>query len=268
MKSNKKYFHTIRNSNVWKKYTGSITEYSGFVNWKLSINGISSRKRLIGYKNIHKGEKCFVIGNGPSLKQTDLSLLQNNITFGSNRIYLITEERNFAPTYYVSVNKLVIEQCFMDINNLQMPKFISWEPRKRIKFDQNTIFLRSLAGTGFSKNISNGIWQGSTVTYVAMQIAYFMGFSQVILIGVDHNFSTKGEPHKVVTSQGEDKDHFSPQYFGKGFRWQLPDLKGSEHAYLLAKQYFEQDNREIKDATIGGKLQVFSKVNYYSLFDK
>jgi hypothetical protein len=104
------------------------------------------------------------------------------------------------------------------------------------------------------------------VTYVALQLAYFMGFEQVILIGVDHSFSTKGKPNTTVTSQGNDPDHFNERYFGKGFRWQLPDLVTSERAYLCARQAYEDAGREVLDATVGGKLNTFLKVDYSSLF--
>ncbi len=107
------------------------------------------------------------------------------------------------------------------------------------------------------------------MTYTAMQIAYYLGFQRIILVGVDHSFkTTKGEPGSPVVSQGDDPNHFDPQYFGKGFRWLLPDLEMSELAYRIAKYQFERANREIVDATIGGKLQVFRKVDYRSLFTR
>jgi hypothetical protein len=111
------------------------------------------------------------------------------------------------------------------------------------------------------------MWQGATVTFVALQLAYHLGFKQVILVGVDHSFRTPGKAHSEVVSQGDDPNHFSPDYFGKGFRWNLPDLETSEIAYHLAKRAFEADGRMVLDATIGGKLTVFPKVNYRELFD-
>jgi hypothetical protein len=93
-----------------------------------------------------------------------------------------------------------------------------------------------------------------------------MGFSQVILIGVDHNYSTKGTPNTTVVSQGDDPNHFHQGYFGKGFRWQLPDLDTSERSYHMARQAYEQAGRQVLDATIGGKLTVFEKVAYDSLW--
>jgi hypothetical protein len=110
------------------------------------------------------------------------------------------------------------------------------------------------------------MWEGATVTYVALQLAFHMGFKQVILIGVDHNFATKGKPNTTVISQGDDPDHFDQKYFGKGFRWQLPDLETSERAYALALENYTDADREVLDATIGGKLSIFPKVDYETLF--
>ena len=93
-----------------------------------------------------------------------------------------------------------------------------------------------------------------------------MGFSQVILIGVDHNFTTKGTPNTTVVSTGDDPNHFNPAYFGKGFRWQLPDLETSELAYCMARDAYAKEGRELLDATEGGKLTVFPKVKFDSLF--
>jgi hypothetical protein len=69
-----------------------------------------------------------------------------------------------------------------------------------------------------------------------------------------------------VTSEGDDPNHFSGKYFGKGFRWQLPDLEGSERAYRMARAAFEADGRKVVDATVGGKLTVFEKVDFNNLF--
>jgi hypothetical protein len=93
-----------------------------------------------------------------------------------------------------------------------------------------------------------------------------MGFSQAILVGVDHNFVTKGTANQAIISQGDDPNHFAPNYFGKGFKWQLPDLAGSERAYILAREAYSQAGRQVVDATVGGKLTIFPKINYEDLF--
>jgi hypothetical protein len=226
-----------------------------------------SRKRLAALKDVHKGERCFIIGNGPSLRETDLKKLRSEFTFGLNRIYLLFPELGFPTTYFLSMNDLVIEQCAAEILALPIPKFLTWRSHHFLSPTRDTHFLyTTYTGPKFARDVTGRLWEGATVTYVALQLAYHMGFEQVILIGVDHNFVTKGDANKTVTSQGDDPNHFAPNYFGKGFKWQLPDLATSERAYCMARTAYETDGREVLDATIGGKLTVFPKVDYLSLF--
>jgi len=101
-----------------------------------------------------------------------------------------------------------------------------------------------------------------------LQLAYHLGFTKVILIGVDHSFVSAGKPNETIVSQGDDPNHFNPHYFGKGFRWQLPDLDTSEIAYTMAKQVYQENGRQILDATIGGQLDIFPKVDFGRYFSK
>jgi hypothetical protein len=227
----------------------------------------ASIRRLGELKHIHRGERCFIIGNGPSLKRTDLSRLKNEYTFGMNRIYLGFPEMGFETTYFLTINSLVIEQCAADIRALRMPRFISWRSRDLIGPSPDLIFLHTTyTGAKFSTDARGRLWEGGTVTNIALQLAYHMGFQQVILIGVDHSYSAQGKPNTTVVSQGEDHDHFNANYFGKGFRWQLPDLETSEKGYEMARQAYEHAGRQVLDATIGGKLSIFKKVDYNGLF--
>ena len=229
----------------------------------------ASMRRLNALRDRHAGQRCFVIGNGPSLKRTDMSLLKEEFTIGVNRIYLMFDELGFSTSYYVCVNRLVIEQCGREIiERVPCPKFISWKTRDFISFTKDMIFLHSrTASPRFFTDITQGIWEGATVTYAAIQVAYFLGFSKVILIGVDHSYWAEGKPRAEVVSTGEDPNHFDRQYFGKGFRWQLPDLNTSELGYRIARYVFEKKRREIVDATIDGKLKIFPKVRYQDLFE-
>lgn len=227
----------------------------------------ASLERLAEYRDKHKGQRLVIIGNGPSLKKTDVSKIKNEITFGMNRIYLAFPEWGFQTSYFVSINDLVIEQCAEDIRALAMPKFLSWHSHPYIQPTDDMMFLHTTYyHPAFARDVRRRVWEGATVTYVAMQLAFYMGFEQVVLIGVDHSFREKGDPNKTVVSDGDDESHFDPRYFGKGFRWQLPDLETSEQAYRQARQVYEQEGRQILDATIGGQLTVFPKVDYNSLF--
>ena len=226
-----------------------------------------SIRKLNALRNTHAGERCFIIGNGPSLKQTDLTKLRSEFTIGMNRFYLMFEELGFTTSVLLTVNDLVIEQCAEAIRSLPIPTFVSWRGRKWIQPSPNLSYLyTSYDLPRFSGNASGRLWEGATVTFVAMQLAYHMGFKEVVLIGVDHSFSTQGKPNTTIVSEGDDPNHFNPAYFGKGFRWQLPDLQTSEIAYAMAREAYKKDGRRIIDATVGGKLTVFPKVDYETLF--
>ncbi|HNK63381.1 MAG TPA: DUF115 domain-containing protein [Anaerolineales bacterium] len=229
-----------------------------------------SMERLAAFKDIHKGKRAFIIGNGPSLKQTDLSRLKNEFTFGMNRFYVAFPEIGFQTTYFASINDLVIEQFVNDISALTMPKFLSWRSHRFFNdqtYTNTTNFIyTSYTGPKFSGDVRGRVWEGATVTTFALQIAFHMGFEKVILIGVDHNFTSKGDANKTVTSEGDDPNHFMPNYFGKGVKWQLPDLDTSEVGYIMAREAYRRAGREVIDATVGGKLTIFPKVDYNSLF--
>jgi hypothetical protein len=228
-----------------------------------------TRRRIRQYHNRYHGKRCFIIGNGPSLQHTDLKLLKDEYTFGLNRIYLMFPEMGFSTSFFVSINDLVIEQTAEEIAALDIPKFVSWRARRWLHPAPDLYFLHTTYnGMKFARDATGRLWEGATVTYVALQLAFYFGFSPVILIGVDHSFTTEGQPNTTVVSQGDDPNHFHPKYFGKGFRWQLPDLDTSEVAYRLARKNFEADGRQVLDATIGGKLEVFPKIVYSALFPK
>ena len=226
-------------------------------------------QRLRPLKDTHKGQRCFILGNGPSLRQTDLKRLKNEYTIGLNRIFMAFAEMGFSTSCYVSINDLMVEQSAEEIQKLRMPRFVSWRARKWLSPQENLFFLHTTyTGARFAQDICGQVWEGATVTNVALQIAFYLGFEQVILIGVDHTFATQGKPNTTVVQQGDDPNHFNAGYFTQGFRWQLPDLETSEIGYRLARQAYEAAGRQVVDATIGGKLQIFPRVDYDQLFPK
>jgi len=232
--------------------------------WNIDKGAKINRQRLRSFKDVYKGQRCFLIANGPSLSKTNVNLLKNEITFGLNRIYLNYPNMNFRPTFLVSINKLVLSQFADDFNNESMIKFFNWQSRKYFKKDSNTLYLeKNFCSKKFSKNISYSINPAATVTYAALQIIYFMGFKEVYIIGMDHSFTFKGKPNeKQIVKETFDKNHFSSNYFPKGYKWETPDLFSTEYFYRIANNEFKKAGKKIYDATIDGKCNIFDKVNF------
>jgi hypothetical protein len=237
-----------------------------------------NENRLLSFKGKHKGQRAFVIGNGPSLNQCNLGLLKSEITFGVNAIYLNREKMGFYPTYYVVEDDFVAEDRADEINQLRGPtKFFGNYLSYCIQSQPDVVWLNLRMNyhpypgfPHFSRNAARMIWVGGTVTYICLQLAYYMGFTEIYLIGFDHSYKIPADA-KIegtgILSQSNDPNHFNSTYFGKGYRWHDPMVERMEKAFRRAKDIYEENGRRILNATIGGKLEIFDRVDYDSLFN-
>jgi len=231
-------------------------------------------KRL---KNIGTGQRCFILGNGPSLNLLDLSLLKREITFGVNSIFLNYENMGFEPTYYVVEDPLVARERALEINSLvnNSIKFIYRRYADIIFETEKTVYFQMYDYFGyngfpyFSTEFDKYCWIGGTVSYTCMQLAFYLGFSSVYLIGFDHKYSISMSS-KInglsIRTLHDDENHFHPDYFGKGTTWHIPNVERMETSYKKAKKVYEKSGRKIYNATKGGALEVFERVDFVSLF--
>lgn len=223
--------------------------------------------RLKQYKNIHKGQRCFIIGTGPSLTTEDLELLKDEITFGSNRIFEIYSKTDWRPTYYMNqdfplIKKYTEQIKELDAKGIFLPvefkeTFVGKEEVSHFVLRHRDFYPKD---ADFSTNIPFYLGQGFTVTYGAIQMAYYMGFSEVYLLGIDHNYSIslneKGIP---VVNEGV-KDYFKGSTASnKGLN--LPRIAESTVAYMTARKFADnKKNFTVYNATRGGKLEAFPRV--------
>lgn len=229
---------------------------------------IKNKERLKKFHNIHEGKRCFIIANGPSLKKVNFELLKNEFTIGMNRIYLMEKVNGFKPNYLVCIDKKSqLLQFTEEYNSQKGICFYEWDLRKKLEKKDNFYFVKSKFSPRFSGNLlEEPFGSGLSVTYTCIQLAFYMGFSEVYLIGKDHNFNTAQKAGVAVKSEKDDDNHFIKDYYKKGQRWDAPDYKSEEFAYSLAKNAYEKNGRIIKDATEGGKLEIFEKIEFKSLF--
>lgn len=257
----------ITPSRLSKAFKRRIKDIPHRISWDLkSTEYLENKEKILKFKDIHKGERCFVIANGPSLKQMDLSLLKNEITIGMNRIYLMKDINGFLPNYLVVADiDIQLKQFTDEYDKVDLPRFYNWNTRNLFTKSKDLMFFKESFSPEFQPDFTKMIGTGKSVTYTCFQLAYFMGFGEVILIGKDHNYNISGVPHTSVKSDGSETNHFIQGYYKKGMKWDIPDYFGEEYGYSLAKKAFELDGRKIYDATVGGQLSVFKKINYYKL---
>ena len=226
---------------------------------RIRPQGRAARARLTALRDAHHGETCVILGNGPSIRGFDLTRLDGMPTFCLNRGYLLWEDSDRGPSFFVAVNDLVIDQFHREIAALSCPLFLPWIYRDRFRVVPNAVFVEIRIDQQFITDARRGIAPCGTVTVAAIQLAYHMGFSTVILLGLDHRFQTTGPPHARVRQEGEDSNHFRSDYFGEGTLWHLPDLRLSERGYALARAAFEAAGRRVLNATPDSALDVFER---------
>jgi Protein of unknown function DUF115 len=227
--------------------------------WDVQPESWRSRAKMRAVRNSHMGETAVILCNGPSLNRTNFEMLNGIYTFGLNKIHLLFERTTFRPSCIVAVNRFVIEQTADFYNQTKIPLFLSRNAIGKVKSNPSRAFLHStVARRQFTRDCSMSLYEGNTVTFVALQLAFHMGFQRVALVGCDHNFAAKGPAHKVVQGGKTDPDHFDPNYFA-GVPWQLPDLFESEVGYKLALDAYEASGRSLINATDGGKLELLPR---------
>ena len=233
------------------------------------------------FRNAFIGERCFIIGNGSSLNKHDLALLENEFSFGVNSFYYKTKETGFTPTFYVVEDTSVMKENLQEIKNYYAPfKFFPTIYKRLHPKDPNTFFFTMNRGfyeksspnycvPRFSTDATKELFCGQSVTYINLQLAYFMGFSEVYLIGMDFSYvipDTHKRTGDVLLSDTDDENHFHKDYFGKGKTWKDPKLDRVAMNYRMAKLVFESTGRKVYNATVGGSLEIFERVDYNSLF--
>lgn len=235
----------------------------------------SNRRRWSSLRDQHRGERIFIIGNGPSLSLADLDLLhaRRELGFAFNKIYLAFDRTPFRPTYYLVEDDLVARNCRDRIRQLRgftkfFPDFLL--PTLGPPDDECVLFSFHVQPPGrFEPAFSLEpllVHSGYTCTYSALQLALWMGCNRIILIGVDFHFAlapTDAEGRHV--DHGE-RNHFLPEYRQNGERWNAPYLEQTRRAYELARSVASERNVEILNATRGGKLEVFPRVPFDELF--
>jgi hypothetical protein len=239
--------------------------------------------KMRSFHNKYRNERCFIIGNGPSLNKIDLTLLKGEYTFGVNGIFYKYDEMGFKPTFYVVEDSHVIDDNLERINAINYShKFFPHFYNNMIKRDADTTFMNTDFGfyktkgphyrvPRFSIDCSEVVYAGQSVTYLNLQLAYYFGFQNVYLIGMDFSYAVPESSvvsKDTIISNEDDPNHFHPDYFGKGKKWHDPKLDNCKMVYEYAKKVYEEKGKNIFNASIGGKLEVFERVDFNRLFDK
>jgi len=270
----------------------------------------NSMTRILKIKNKHQGSRIFCLGNGPSLKNTDLSLLKNEILIGTNYVNKVFQEYGFFPQYCcVTDRKRIIElreyhllkkSTVIVSDNMSLlpnPTFFTPEEResyiflqqmsKKVYLPFNLLIQPLVYGyyaayssikrsrplptlldiqerlvrevfadkDNFSFDLTKGVNTGSTVIFTAIQVAAYMGASEIYLLGVDADYSKE----KYCFDVDESKFFTHSAFMNDPLKFMNPFFK-------IFNDQLNCKRIKLFNATIGGRLDSVQRKDFYSLF--
>lgn len=236
-----------------------------------------TKKQISKLKDTKKGKRCFIVGNGPSLTINDLEKIKGEDSFAVNRIYKLFDKTDWRPTYYFSQDDRIVDEIVSDLPIMLKEcqgvfvnscgyDLVSKEIKK--SNNMNFIYIDNIHDTfpelpSFSFNVTAHFVEGYTVAYACIQMAVYMGYSEIYIIGTDHSYcvnqTSDGKIERDDTIQ-----NYMPELEGKVVY--APQMEKSTLAFRKARRVCDEKGIIIKNATRGGMLEEFERVDFDMLF--
>ena len=223
-------------------------------------------------KNSLLGKRGFVIGNGPSLRMNDLDKIKNDFSIASNKIYLAFNETDWHPNICTIADRLLwnkikyefqnhfsqifISSSFFDYPNnidcIKIPLLGEWKGHKSI----------------ISNNILDGIYTFRTITIANLQIAMHLGLNPIYIIGCDHYYSGEDSSSEsnIKTTVEKQSNHFIKGYREEGEKVNYAPIEIMTSGYNYVEEFAKKNNIKIYNATRGGYLESFERIDFDQLF--
>jgi hypothetical protein len=234
-------------------------------------------QQLERFRNIHKGERCFIVATGPSLQLKDVDRLKGEYTFGVNSCLTMYDKTDWRANYYGIVDSNAVSIMGERLKSEEIPVFFYsdvdavYDGKNGIPFPKDDsanimtdtfwkrLFPKKFPETDFSDDITKVVYTGKSVVYAMLQIAAYMGFSEIYLIGVDCNYAQPKMYSDNVTYV-DFKTKWDQARLQKQGNQMLPQ-------YEIARKYADAHGFKIYNATRGGQLEAFERVDFDTLFE-
>lgn len=268
---------------VRKTYCLAQNTYSQIVN---KLNCSNERRRIRKFENIHANkDRCFIIGNGPSILKQDLTKLKDEIVFVANAFILHNDYNEIAPNYYcVSDPRFfkegVVNQDYANEMKQKADSVIKFFPesakrviKKSKSFNQSSVYYLNYITCNkiweldkLSLDPSKIVYRGDTVIIeFCLILAHYMGFKEIYLLGCECDFYLdKAKDYSAGYFYDVKKQTTGRQTSDYHLKYWYENLVKS---YTVIKRYFEKDGCTVFNATAGGKLEVFERVIFEELFN-
>jgi hypothetical protein len=244
---------------LFYKYTIKILSY-------FFLKSKENKEKLLNIKNSHLGENCFLIGNGPSLSSKDLDLISSHNIFSiaSNNIHKLSESTTWRPNITViddfsfllsirNIKKIIDFPSDFLFTRIDYSALFNYKKAVFCNFEGGN---KLLINPKFSFDLLSNIYSIGTVSYVMIQLAVFMGFNKIYLIGFDHKFQFELNQHNSLTIN-RTPNHFyndTSKMFVKKFEMDI--------AYEKVKSQMKTSNFNVVNLSRNTNLQIFEKGDF------
>ena len=234
-----------------------------------TINSSKNKKKyaqLKELKDVHKGERCFLVGTGPSLSIKSVNSLKDETVFLCNYGITMCDKLCFNPDYYVVVDKTCYSDIkpYLNLDHVKTPIVVDMIDDKggieELRDNKNWLHLpgyrsyfyieRALNKKwSFSYDVSKCVFAGGSVIYYCYQLAVYMGFSEIYLLGMDCDFGSDKQHFVSLNKEIDNRLKKHSNWYSNTF------LK----MHSCAKHFCDKKNIKIYNATDGGKLEIFER---------
>lgn len=237
----------MRMTNIFEKWDAllcsliNVIAMIKYMAFSLRMHGILSKNKL--FKAKHKGERCFIVLNGPSINQYDLSPLKNEIVFATNFFFRAPLCKVVNPNYYCWLDskilmsddgKNIIKDLLECCPNSNL--FLNYKAASILgKNDKiSYVYSKQIPNCmGIRNNLAGMSSNFSTVAFFAMATALYMGFKEIYVLGLD--FEPGGFTHFANLGTGTECDRPSEKLLKDevcGLHWGY--VKAQYESYYIA----------------------------------
>ena len=283
----KSIIKAVKNSPLAKSIYSPLNSFIDFQMKKKFL------RKNIEYKDKYKGKRCFIIGNGPSLKKHDLTLLKDEFVLTVNSMTITKEFDLITPDFHVmvdstrfNVNNEIMHKNILDLANKKDSPICVFPLRfkdyiEKYNIDKKVNIIYVYANSKVRQinriNLTGRVPPYQNVLNIALYSAIYLGFSKIYLIGYDMTgFISVYDENNNISYGGhfyEDDNKREKKYMEKLHRERTNEFLLSAYASVfkllrLTKEYALKHGVEIYNAGKGGALDVFPKIKYEDLFDE
>lgn len=214
----------------------------------------------------YSGQRCFIVGGGPSINQMDLTPLNDEYCMAVNRGFLLKDKGLHHVEFYGLSDIGAYAEYGREVPADFAEHFcifgeIPWD-RKDVKnlsaFSMHTEHCKQkfMSKGFFQFDLTHPVAHTYTIALQMLQIAVFAGFKDIYFIGIDNNFSGTNM-HFYPDSEAEKKNIKD---------WRFDPCPDNEKAFQYANSILQSMGINLYNAGVGGNLKALRRIDFKELF--